>query len=188
MRVLLGALALCFVLAGIAIYQAGMYHSGPIALRDAAHMEEFLTGMSRRTFGIRVDGGPSLALTFAADGSFRADGVSGPGVVPRDASLPWINLPRQRFGLTPESFEFLNELFPANANDERVQFRSGVWSADTTMLTLTLEPTEGEDADASNGEAANPARLVLPLEWDDGRRGIGIGGIRLVQSSWRPHS
>lgn len=179
MRIVIGAIMLCFVLAAVVILQAAMQPVGGIDLRNADHMRTYL---AHKPFGVRVDGGPALVFTFKADGTFIADGLADPGVVPMDAMLPWINLPRQRFGLSPEAFAFLEELFP-EIDDEgtRAQRVSGTWSADETTLSLERVPIPTVTGGA---ELMDLAPMDTPLGWVDGKLRIEVGGIRLMKVDW----
>ena len=175
MKVLIVLLLLCFGLAGFVIVQASMQSVGAVELRDDQHMNEFL---SQKPFGVRVDGGPAIVLTFSDDGTFVADGLRSPGVVPEITDLPWINLSRQRHGLAPESFEFLDALFPmpegGSTDADRPQRRTGTWQADVSVLTLSPAPLEG----------VPPGDLATPRGWVDGKLRIEIGGIRLMKTEW----
>lgn len=186
MRIIIATLLCCFVLAGAAIFSASAPNAGAIELRDEQHMREFLAQQS--PFGIRVDGGPALVLTFYEDDTCLADGLRGPGVVPQDSTLPWINLPRQRFGLSPESFDFLDAIFPEIPSGERLQRRAGTWSVTTDRITFELDPVEltpPTEHDISIPNDQHVQRAVnFPLAWADGKLRITIGGIDLKKVDW----
>jgi len=99
-----------------------------------------------------------------------------------DGTLPWINLPRQRFGLTPESFAFLESLFPEIDDDgTRAQRVSGSWTADETTLTLERVPIPTVSGGA---ELIDLPPMDAPLGWVDGKLRIEVGGIRLMKVDW----
>jgi hypothetical protein len=100
-----------------------------------------------------------------------------------DPTLPWINLPRQRHGLTPESFAFLEDLFPVidESNGTRAQRVSGTWDANTTTLKLERAPVPTV---AGGAELTSLPSLEVPLGWVDGKLRIEVGGVLLMKTDW----